>query len=492
MTDTPQNQLRGEPEAEQQLIARVMQGAHGKAIEPPALAPSRFMVDTHRVTWAAIRDLHRKGQPYDAASVVSLLRQRGELTPQRKNYLTGINADPGTQDSIGHYVTLIKQAAACRAFGPLGAAISELALRQDGPDSPVKPRYQSLVRRADSVCDMASRNGHSASLKLWTPHEVLTTPAPPLNWIYDPWLGAGDVVILAGEPGLGKSWVALDLFFRLSLSRPWAGKNNLAGPQRVLYVDEENNFRLVRHRMRKLVNGMDLSIANLDPAYLAASYAMEQGINLDDPASLELLKRKLDQVRPQFIIFDSLVRIHHRDENSNAEMAALFGMIKALARNIGAGAIVIHHLGKSTKDRPSGRIAERIRGASDIIAAGDQVWGLERADDSLTMTHIKCRYDRESGPVAVSLDDVNDAEGLILNYQQEDEDVSATIHNCLAQAGAMGCQRQTLEGEVARAGFKSAPRLVTKHLGKLNATGTVRKQKDGRIVRYWLTEYAPA
>jgi hypothetical protein len=299
-------------------------------------------------------------------------------------------------------------------------------------------------------------------------------------------------VILAGEPGLGKSWLALDMFFRLSLGHPWATKDNAAGPQRVLYLDEENNFRLVRHRMSKRVSGMDLSSTALDPAFLAASYAMEQGINLDDPASLDLLKRKLDQLRPQWIILDSLVRIHRRDENSNAEMSALIGgIIKPLARNVGAGAIVIHHLGKATKDRPDSRVRERIRGASDIVACADQVWGLERADDALLLSHIKCRYDRESLPITVTLEDIQAASGIRITYEAEDLDSGRVVLEAVQLAGQDGTDPSSLTRLLEDRGFKQAKRLVTRHLGLLHQKGQAKKKKVGRTVRYWLTDYAP-
>lgn len=483
-----------EPEVERQLIARCIYGYRGVHPQPPALAPSRFVSPRHQIIWGAIIDQHRRGDPYDVISVAARLESRGELaTAGGRAYLTGLEPDVGTQDSLDYYAALIRRKAAMRVFAPLGRAISELALADpDSPEASVRARYQQLVRRADMVCDWASRNGHAAALTTRTVHQILTSPAPPINWIYEPWLGAGDVVILAGEPGLGKSWVALDLMFALALGRPWATCDQASGHQRVLYIDEENNYRLVRHRIGKLVDGLDIGMADIDPAKMSAIYALENGINFDDPASLDLLKRKLDQLRPDWIIIDSLVRVHRRDENSNAEMSALIGgIIKPMAAAIHAGVIVIHHLGKATKDRPAGSVADRIRGASDIRAVADQVWGLERADDGLLLSHLKCRMDRASSPIAVTLEDTHLGNGLRIAYTKADLDAERIINEALSGPGTAGTPRQDIESAVDTLGVASAHRMVTKYLGRLHATGKVRKRKEGRSVRYWLSDQAP-
>jgi hypothetical protein len=52
----------------------------------------------------------------------------------------------------------------------------------------------------------------------------------PLSWLW-PWqLGLGKLAILDGDPGLGKSLVALDLCARLSTGRPFPDGSPGPGP----------------------------------------------------------------------------------------------------------------------------------------------------------------------------------------------------------------------------------------------------------------------
>lgn len=489
MKPEPDKLLSVETQVERQLIGRVMAGYKGVHPRPPALPPSRFGSPRHRVIWAAVLDLHRTNVIPDMVAVAALLKDRSQLNDAGGYpYVAGLVADPGTADSLEYYATLIRQAAAKRAFSKLGKGISELALwSPDRPEASVSARYHTLVRRADSVCDMASRNGHQASLVTKNVHQILTEPAPPLDWVYEPWLGAGDICVLAGEPGLGKSWLALSLMFSLALSLPFAGVEATSPRKmRVLYLDEENNQRLVRYRVGKLFSGMGLTMWNVDPAVMLADYALEQGINFDDEASLGLLKRKVEELRPDWVIIDSLVRVHRRDENSNADMSALIGgTIKPLVRSVGAGAVIIHHLAKPSKERPAGAIGHRIRGASDIMGVADQVWGLEKIEDALQLTHIKCRMGPESGPLMVEIEDVNTGDGVRIVGASFERDAASIVMELFEHATEIPRPAiiKALEGEGFRAASRTASNILRKLIGesKLSKTET-RPVKYSRLV----------
>lgn len=49
---------------------------------------------------------------------------------------------------------------------------------------------------------------------------TIDRPAAPIDWLWQPYLTAGTLAILDGDPGVGKSFVALDLAARLSAGLP--------------------------------------------------------------------------------------------------------------------------------------------------------------------------------------------------------------------------------------------------------------------------------
>lgn len=488
--------LHSEPEIEKALLGRIIAGWGMQRIPPPRLAPSRFASLRNQAIWGAILDAHRKGEPYDLPALVSRLKAAGHLADAGgAAYVAALlTGKEGSPDSIDFYVQKIRQAAARRAFGPLGAAVAALALEDTAVDPPsIKERYHSLIRRADAVCDMASRNGHNPTLTIKTIHQILTTPADALSWIYEPWLGAGEMVVLAGEPGLGKSWVALDLAIRAGLGKPFAGiAYKPADKFRVLYVDEENNYRLIRHRIGKIIDGLDIGFYDIDPSRFSVHYSIENGINFDDPDSLAKLQTVCQQLQPNLIVLDSLVRVHRRDENSNADMSALIGgTIKPMARQVGAACLIIHHLAKPGKDRPSEDIHHRIRGASDIMGVADQVWGLQRKDECLILSHLKCRMDRQASSLELTIEDTHAGNGVVITARDQQLETSEIVRYAVMLAAEAGIIRKDVVSAVEKEGFSQASRLVSRHLAKMRADGIIKRRKEGQSTRYWLADLAP-
>lgn len=484
----------GEPTVERELLGRIMLGGKSGPIAPPAIAPSRFVKKKHQLIWAAILDNHRKGAPHDYASITAALKARGDLADAGgPAYVAGLNAEAGTAESIEHYVSLMRTAAARRAFDTAAKQLANLAADPERPEASLATRYHSIVRRTDALCDIASRNGHTRDFRAFSLHDIITQPVEPIPWIYDSWLAQGDVMVMAGESGLGKSMLALGLMISLSLGMPLGGAlPNRKGRARVLYLDEENNPRLVRHRLRKMIDGLDLGTMHLDPSVTAAEYAMENGVNVDDHESVERLERKVADFGPTWIIFDSLVRLHRSEENSNAAMSRVLGTLKGIARRGGAGSTIIHHLAKPSKQRPEADIAARIRGAGDIRAVADTIWGVERTQTgALQITHIKSRWGQEASPLSLTIEDVNFGNGIRLHIIEPESDGLGLVVEQLQRAGYFGRDRPSLVGLLEASGYAAPQRTVSRILAKLKTDGTVKSANRGRVTHWWLGDYAP-
>lgn len=319
---------------------------------------------------------------------------------------------------------------------------------------------------------------------------VLTEPEEPVPWIVPGWLAAGDVVCLAGEPKTGKSWIALALALALARGGRWLGYLDVKGePQRVLYCDEENNPSLVRRRIRKLALGLGIGPDEL--ASLPLRYLSRNRLNLTDPDRLQALWREVRSFRPGWTVFDSLIRFHRQDENSNTGMASFFAdVVQPLASTFASGVLAVHHLAKPGKERPAGDLPHRVRGASDILAAVDSLWTLEGGADRRTLRRELGREVGVSVGLSISIEDL-EAGGVLL-VGVEAAGMAAVLRESLDQAGPAGALRQELIKVVEAHGSKDAPRLVSKALGKMFKDGSVRKRRDGGAgVRYWLADHAP-
>lgn len=179
-------------------------------------------------------------------------------------------------------------------------------------------------------------------------------PPPPVNWLLEDWIAAGDVTVLSGKGGLGKSLIVQALGMAVIRGDATFLGQEVGVQGRVLLADEENPEDVVYSRMLRF---------GLDPSLHSGSlrYLWNQHIRLDrDPDTLLDEALEFDA---KLLGLDSLTRMHTIDENSNSEVAKLFNeAITPLARETGAAVVLIHHHDKS---------GSGARGAGDIVNAAD-------------------------------------------------------------------------------------------------------------------------
>lgn len=221
----------------------------------------------------------------------------------------------------------------------------------------------------------------------------LTADPPPVKWLVENMICLGDIHLLMGEPGLGKSWLTMSLALAVAKGEPtWLGRN-VHEQGRVLYVDEENPEDLIFDRFRKL--GMTGSDAQ------QIRYLNNQGIRLDRKAD-ELVDEALE-FAPTLIILDALRRIHTDDENSAGAMALLFNNgIRPLARDTGAAVVLIHHANKSDSNSSYKRSA----GSGDITAGIDSGFDVRAAGiNQLYVANFKSRRKQQGEVLHVKIHD---------------------------------------------------------------------------------------
>src|SRR5438045_8710546 len=86
---------------------------------------------------------------------------------------------------------------------------------------------------------------------------------PPVEWLWPGYLACGNLALLDGDPGLGKSLVTLDLTARLTSGRPFPECDIAAPPAPVLLVCAEDPPGVILERLRLLA--ADLHRASLWP-----------------------------------------------------------------------------------------------------------------------------------------------------------------------------------------------------------------------------------
>jgi hypothetical protein len=215
--------------------------------------------------------------------------------------------------------------------------------------------------------------------------ELLGEPATGPAWLVDNLLPAGGLGILPGKPKAGKSTLARCLALHVARGDPWLGFATTRGP--VIYLALEEKRSEVRDHFQTL------GATGTDPIYLLCASAPDD--------ALMRLRHEVAQRRPVLIIVDPLfrfVQVPAEMGNDYSAMSALLAPLLTLARETGAHVLVVHHLGKGTREG-----GDAILGSTAIFAAVDTALLLKRGERGRTLASIQ-RYGEDLAEITLNLD----------------------------------------------------------------------------------------
>ncbi len=200
--------------------------------------------------------------------------------------------------------------------------------------------------------------------------DILTKPEPTPPWLIEDFLCEGTIVILAGEPGVGKSVLSYTLSIAVASGN---GQTHFLGrpakPGKVLYFDEENSLPDARQYLRWAWRGLGKPL--IPP--LAANFKVEhfslvsQGISRYD-----YMVSKAMEFKPSLIVLDTATPVCHiQDENDNGEASLALRSLRRVRSMAGPQCtiLVLKHA-KLLNDASERRT---IRGAKAWLGEADAV-----------------------------------------------------------------------------------------------------------------------
>lgn len=177
-----------------------------------------------------------------------------------------------------------------------------------------------------------------------------------MDWIWYGRLARGELTILEGDPGLGKSYLAQMVAGAIidGLELP-STKKSPTVQGRVAYFDIENSSGSVTKK-RMVSNGFK---------NLRDFYQEEEPFSVDDDEELEFVYDAIEELRPMLVVFDTInTYIGKADTHKSSETQQAFGRFRDIAKRFNCAVLVLRHLTKSTKERAL------YRGQGSIAFAG--------------------------------------------------------------------------------------------------------------------------
>ena len=265
----------------------------------------------------------------------------------------------------------------------------------------------------------------------------------PPDWLLRGMLERDSFALVFGDPGCGKSFLAIDWACRIATGTPWRGHAVQGGP--VVYIAGEGQQGFGR-RIRAWSEHNGVSLAD-SPLYVAPAVAIPDAGQV---AELMQAIGALDEP-PALIVLDTLARCFGGgDENSTQDMSKFVSACDTIRQRYHCTILVVHHTGHADKSRARGAIA--------LKAAIDSEYRLAK-DGGLVLTATKMKDAETPAPVAMELSTV-DLPGILDDYGNPV--TSAAIEMIDADTGAIVSKAKTIRprGKWQDVGVAVARRLI--------------------------------
>lgn len=243
---------------------------------------------------------------------------------------------------------------------------------------------------------------------IFTWGELVSGDLEPIDWLVEGLIPAQGLVVIGGDAGEGKSWLAEYIAGCVAAGKPVLGQFSITqGP--VVYVDEESHSSLLKRRLQKLAAGLEV------PDDIPVTFLVQRGVKIDTEDGLEDLLSVLEGEKPRLVIFDSLVRVHSANENVAGEMAKVMAAFREISRRSGCAVVFTHHVRKRSMFN---RASQRLRGTTDIRAAVDGHIHLHPTSDTTRklVEHEKSRFSQPLEPFQIEIVDDEAGTATFLRY----------------------------------------------------------------------------
>jgi len=246
--------------------------------------------------------------------------------------------------------------------------------------------WRPMVERSTRMVAQHVRTGEPAVPLL------AAAPSAECRWAVEGWVPQGQITVLFGDGGAGKSYLALALALSGLLDRAVSARWRLAPIRRALYLDWESDRTEQAARLWRLTSG--LGSEPVDGALLHRT--------MRRPLRDEIVALRAEVAREQveFVIADSLAPASGPEpEHADAALSALLAL-----RSLAVTVLCIAHVSKQQADskapaRPYGSVHIQNLARSVIEARGSEADDQE--ESTVSLYHRKSNQGRRQPPSAL-------------------------------------------------------------------------------------------
>ena len=225
---------------------------------------------------------------------------------------------------------------------------------------------------------------------------------PPPTWLIHEMIAEEGLSVIYGDPGAGKSFIAIDMALRTSHAMDWHG--TAAKTTGVLYIAGEG-VRGLGKRVQgwKRKHGMD----GVDAPFMLVPVAVQL---LDEKQRAKLIRTIHAAIKRAafpigLIVIDTVSRaLAGSDENGQETMSAFVAACDEIRNEFACAVLAVHHSGK---DKEKG-----MRGSTVLLGGCDASIRISKSEKIVTLKTEKQKDAEEAEPIYMEMEKVEWSKGL--------------------------------------------------------------------------------
>ena len=370
------------------------------------LADEDFYRRDHRLIFRGIAELVERSEPADAVTLADHLGQTGQLEDAGGlAYLGSLARDTPTAANIGAYADIVHERAVLRRLIEIGGEIAASAHETQGRTA--NQLIENAEQRVFELAERGQRRTGVLALK-----SILPATIDRIDTLYNAegeltgvptgfekldkmtsGLQAGDLIIVAGRPSMGKTSLAINM----------AEYAAIRHEKHVLIFSMEMSAESLAMRLISSIGGVNHSQLRsgtfADDEWTRINHAVSQmtraPIYIDEtpaltPGELRSRSRRLKREHGlDLIVIDylQLMQVPGTKENRATEISEISRSVKALAKELKVPVIALSQLNRSVEQRTEKRPV-----MSDLRESG----ALEQDADVITFIYREEVYDKDT------------------------------------------------------------------------------------------------
>ena len=276
-------------------------------------------------------------------------------------------------------------------------------------------RADQLVRLSEIASIAVLKFERDNYVESYSPLEIINHELS-LDWYFPGWLHSTGLMLLSGQPGVGKTQFSLDLGYRFATGGELLGKPGRS-PLRVTMISGEMDIvelKYIFEHQRKDFTELSLWNQNL------RVYAPEE-------MGLAKIEHIIKESTPHVVIIDSLSEIA-TDDLKESEARAIMKKLRSLKREYNCAFIIIHHNRKANDSNKKPRKLSDLYGSYIFGKLSETVISLWQEDGKnyIEVDVFKSRFGSRA-PLRIKR-----SENLTFSLEQEVVEIVDTTNPFLA------------------------------------------------------------